>query len=100
MDKKLVLCIAVIVVLAGAVLFFVLRDLGFFGRNYGQLRGRPNVQIDNNAFLRIVKRSLGLPESATESEIKEALGLPEDATIEQIRSTFMQQRMVWRDING
>lgn len=92
MDRKLIACIIIIIILAGAVLFFVLRDFGLFGRGWGRQFGGQNYPMDNNSFMALAKNSLGLPADATEDQVKEALNLPKDATFEQMREALMQQR--------
>ena len=91
MDRKLIACIIIIIILAGAVLFFVLRDFGFFGRAGGRFFGGQNYPMDNNSLIVMAKDSLGLPADATEGQVKEALGLPANATFEQIREALIQQ---------
>jgi hypothetical protein len=99
-DRKLIACIIIIIILAGAVLFFVLRDFGVFGRGWGRQFGGQNYPMDNNSFMATAKNSLGLPADASEGQVKEALGLPEDATFEQIREALIQQGRLGRPAQG
>ena len=99
-DRKLIACIIIIIILSATVLFFVLRDFGVFGRGFDRQFGGQNFQMDDDSFLAMAKDSLGLPADATEEQVNEALGLPADATFEQMREAFMQQRRLARPTQG
>ncbi|MDD5162656.1 MAG: hypothetical protein PHD95_00425 [Candidatus ainarchaeum sp.] len=100
MDKKLLVCIVIILILAGTVSFFVLRDFGILGGR--DFRGGFNNNNFNDASVLLprIKTSLGLPADATDAQVKEALGLPQDANFEQIRNAFIQKYPITRPQGG